>query len=139
MCHRRAFPDLCKSGELSGSFGGWSWYFGKSRIAWRPPGGEVVYKIETETGRGSNATEHEAAAALRSKGKSWAPDTSLYGFDDEQASVLAMPYYPVALTSVTEIPDEVYQAREVTDFLLTNFRRTGIAAGGVVKVIDLGG
>jgi hypothetical protein len=139
MRHRQAFPELYKSGRLDGTFSDWRWYFGRTRIAWRPPDSAVVYKVESETGRGANEIEHDAAAMLRSKGKSWAPETSLYRFDDEEGPVLAMPYYPVALTSSTEIPEDAYQASEVTDFLLSNFRRTAVGAEGIVKVIDLGG
>ena len=137
--HRGAFPDLYKSGTLDGTFKDWSWYFGGTRIAWRPPDGVTVYKVESETGRGANEIKHDVAGILRSKGKSWAPETSLYRFDDGQGPVLAMPYYPVTLTSNTEIPDDVYRAREVTDFLLSNFRRTAELPGGTVKIIDLGG
>jgi hypothetical protein len=49
-----------------------------------------------------------------------------------------MPYYPIALTSEEEVPDDARLTREVNDFHESNFRRTAALPEGNVKVIDLG-
>lgn len=70
-------------------------------------------------------------------GKSWAPDTSLYSLGDSPTRmVLAMPYYPVAVSSHAEIPGDALDL--APDLILENFRRTAERPNGQVKVIDLG-
>jgi hypothetical protein len=126
----------CLPPALEGDAAGWKWHRGGSRIVWRHPSSPVIYKIETAY-YGSNETEHRNAQILRGMGKSWAPDTSLYPLGDSTTRiVLAMPYYPVPVSSHAEIPGDALDL--APDLILENFRRTAERPDGQVKVIDLG-
>ena len=132
--HTRAL-DCMPSGS-AGEFGDWKWHRGATRVAWYRPFTAAIYKIEVAY-HGVNCTEHENAQVLRRTGKLWAPDTCLYSFGGAPGQVvLAMTYYPVAVRSSHEIPQDALSL--APDQLLANFRRTAALPYGDVKVIDLG-
>jgi hypothetical protein len=132
--HARALG--CRRSGSDGEFDGWNWHQGVTRVAWYRPFTTTIYMIDVAY-HGANYREHENAQVLWRTGKSWAPDTCLYPSCVTSGQVvLAMTYYPVAVKSSDEIPQDALSL--APDQLLANFRRTAALPDGEVEVIDLG-
>jgi hypothetical protein len=127
--HKRAEARGSSGSGGAGEFDGWHWWRGSGRFAWRPPDGEIVYKVESSPG--ANALEDENMSRWRRDGRVWAPETRLLLCDEVE--VLAMPYFAEPIASPADIPEDARQI--VPDLFIANFRRR---ADGQVMVIDAG-
>lgn len=120
--------------EISGhSFQGWEYERGATRVVWHQRGRDAVYKVALNPD--ANLMEHENALFLRQQGMSWAPDTRLHKLNAYQEIVLAMTFYPFAVESLEEVPEEALYM--TGDRFLPNYRRTEKRPKGIIKIIDL--
>lgn len=113
----------------TGMFDEWQWWRGSDRVTWRPPGSEVIYKVESCPG--TNALEDENMSRWRGEGRAWAPETRLLLCGNVE--VLAMPYFADPIDFSADIPEVARQI--LPDLFIANFRRH---ADGQVTVIDAG-
>ena len=128
------FLALSETGHFdrteSGEYEGWKYWRGKDRVAFLPKNGEFVYKIGLKM-NDPNYCEDENMKYWIDEGFPWAPPTTLYRAKGK--CILAMPYYPVVIESMDEIPDSAKE--QSTDVRLENFIR---GFDGIVMMIDAG-